>query len=102
MTERLIDANALVNKMLDICEENCPSVINPTSGQCEGCTLWDFYKIIKAAPTIETKPIVTRNCDYCHNGTYRKSYCQPDGTFIRFANYCEVCGRDLIKKEGEL
>ena len=37
----------------------------------------------------------TRDCDYCKNGTYRKSVYQWDGTFVRKVNFCDECGRDL-------
>ena len=43
----------------------------------------------------EVKEDTYRDCDYCKNGTYRKSFHQWDGTFVRKANFCEECGRDL-------
>ena len=39
-------------------------------------------------------------CSYCKNGTHRNIVTQYDGTFIRYVNFCDECGRDLrnIKK----
>ena len=34
-------------------------------------------------------------CSYCKNGTHRKIVTQYDGTFIRYVNFCDECGRDL-------
>ena len=34
-------------------------------------------------------------CSYCKNGTHRKIATQYDGTFIRYVNFCDECGRDL-------
>ena len=34
-------------------------------------------------------------CHHCHNGTYSCPITQMNRTFIRYANFCDECGRDL-------
>ena len=35
------------------------------------------------------------NCHHCKNGTYSCPITQMNGTLIRYANFCDECGRDL-------
>ena len=35
------------------------------------------------------------NCHHCKNGTYSCPITQMSGTLIRYANFCDECGRDL-------
>lgn len=35
------------------------------------------------------------NCHHCKNGTYSCPITQMDKTLIRYANFCDECGRDL-------
>lgn len=35
------------------------------------------------------------NCHHCKNGTYSCPITQMGGTLIRYANFCDECGRDL-------
>ena len=87
MTMRLIDADAFLDFLR----------IEEKIMEDEEVTFNYIRSLMVSAPTIKARPIIERNCNYCHNGTYRKSFCQPDGTFARYANYCEECGRDLTK-----
>ena len=36
-----------------------------------------------------------RDCHHCKNGTHKIVVTQPNGTFIRYENFCSECGRDL-------
>lgn len=63
--------------------------------------LWEIEHCKKRIEQLEKQLKVIENagqeeyCSYCKNGTYRKSFHQWDGTFVRKANFCEECGRDL-------
>ena len=35
------------------------------------------------------------NCHHCKNGTYSCPITQMDKTLIRYASFCDECGRDL-------
>ena len=55
-----------------------------------GITFYDKKELIE---WIELRQY--RDCHHCKNGTHKIVVTQPNGTFIRYENFCSECGRDL-------
>lgn len=99
--QRLIDAESLKHEVLEICKYNCFTVIKPTSEQCNGCEVYDIYKKIIEAPTVEAKPVVhahwlKRDIDHTWN---RCSACGDNSHYP--SNYCPNCGAQMDEKEND-